>query len=77
MSGKGCRWDNAVVESFLYTLKHELDLNDDAKTLSIPRGLVSNLAFWVDGYYKRERRHSSTAYLGPIDYEQQFIGRLD
>jgi transposase InsO family protein len=31
------------------------------------------LAFWIDGYYNRERRHSTIAYLSPIDYEQQFI----
>jgi transposase InsO family protein len=30
------------------------------------------LAFWIDGYYNRERRHSTIAYLSPIDYEQQF-----
>jgi transposase InsO family protein len=31
------------------------------------------LAFWIDGYYNRERRHSTIGYLSPIDYEQQFI----
>ena len=28
---------------------------------------------WIDGYYNRERRHSTIGYLSPIDYEQQFI----
>jgi hypothetical protein len=38
----------------------------------------SSLAFWIDGYYrKRERRHSSISCLSPIDYEQQFIDRLN
>ena len=27
----------------------------------------------IDGYYNRERRHSTIGYLNPIDYEQQFI----
>jgi len=35
--------------------------------------LQSRLAFWIDGYYNRERRHSTISYLNPIAYEQQFI----
>ena len=73
MSAKGCCWDNAVVESFFSTLKHELGLDDDAKFLISPQQLIRDLAFWIDGYYNRERRHSTIAYLSPIDYEQQFI----
>ena len=76
MSAKGCCWDNAVVESFFSTIKHELGLDDDAKTLLSPQQLIRELAFWIDGYYNRERRHSTIAYLSPIDYEQQFIDRL-
>lgn len=33
MSAKGCSWEKAVVESFLSTVKHELDLDDDAEDL--------------------------------------------
>ncbi len=70
---KGCCWDNAVVESFFSTLKHELDLDDDAEALLSSQQLHRRLAFWIDGYYNRERRHSTIGYLSPIDYEQQFI----
>jgi transposase InsO family protein len=73
MSAKGCCWDNAVVESFFSTLKHELGLDDDAQILKSPQQLIRQLAFWIDGYYNRERRHSTIGYLSPIDYEQQFI----
>jgi transposase InsO family protein len=73
MSAKGCCWDNAVVESFFSTLKLELDLDDDSKELIRPQQLQRDLAFWIEGYYNRERRHSSIGYLSPIDYEQQFI----
>jgi hypothetical protein len=65
------------VESFFYTLKHELGLNDDARTLNSPQDLFRDLAFWFHGYYKCERRHSSIACLNPIDYKQQFIDRLN
>jgi putative transposase len=73
MSAKGCCWDNAVVESFFSTLKHELGLDDDAEILNSPQQLIRHLAFWIDGYYNRERRHSTIGFLSPIDYEQQFI----
>jgi putative transposase len=59
MSAKGYCWDNPVVESFFSTLKNELDLDDDAETLLSSQQLQSRLAFWVDGYYNRERRHST------------------
>jgi putative transposase len=73
MSAKGCCWDNAVVESFFSTLKLELDLDDNRDTLISPQQLQRDLAFWIEGYYNRERRHSTIGYLSPIDYEQQFI----
>jgi transposase InsO family protein len=73
MSAKGCCWDNAVVESFFSTLKHEPGLDDEAKILNSPQQLIRHLAFWIDGYYNRERRHSTIGYLSPIVYEQQFI----
>ena len=73
MSAKGCCWDNAVVESFFSTLKLELDLDDNREELISPQRLQRNLAFWIEGYYNRERRHSTIAYISPIDYEQRFI----
>ncbi|WP_083891361.1 IS3 family transposase [Cyanobium gracile] len=73
MSAKGCCWDNAVVESFFSTLKLELDLDDDRAVLISPQQLQRDLAFWIEGYYNRERRHSTVGYLSPIDYEQRFI----
>ena len=70
MSAKGCCWDNAVVESFFSTLKFELDLDDDAETLFNPAQIQRSLAFWIEGYYNRERRHSTIGFLSPINYEQ-------
>ncbi len=62
-----------MVESFFSTLKHELNLDDDAAILLSSRQLQRELAFWIDGYYNRERRHSTIGYSSPIDYEQQFV----
>ena len=73
MSAIGYCWDNAAVESFFSTLKHELELDDDAATLNSPQQLIRHLSFWIDGYYNRERRHSTIGYVSPIDYEQQFV----
>ena len=44
-----------------------------AEVLLSSQQLQSRLAFWIDGYYNRERRHSTIGYLSPIDYEQQNI----
>ncbi len=60
-------------ESLFSPLKHELGLDDDAETRISPRQLQRDLAFWIDGYYNRERRHSTLGYLSQIDYEQKFI----
>jgi transposase InsO family protein len=73
MSARGCCWDNAVVESFFSTLKLELNLDDNREVLISPQQLQRDLAFWIEGYYNRERRHSTIGYLSPIDYEQRFI----
>ncbi len=73
MSAKGCCWDNAVVESFFSTLKHELDLDDNVEILLSSQQLQSRLAFWIDGYYNREHRHSTNGYQSPIDYEEQCV----
>ena len=73
MSAKGCCWDNTVVESILSTLKHELDLDDDAEALLSSQQLQSRLAFRIDGYYNREHRYSTIGYLSPTDYVKQFI----
>jgi hypothetical protein len=48
-------------------------VTSEAEILNSPQQLIRQLAFWIDGYYNRERRHSTIGYLSPIDYEQQAI----
>ena len=73
MSAKGYCWDNAVVESLFSTLKLELDIDGNREEPISPQNLQRELAFWIEGYYNRERRHSTIGYLSPIDYEQRFV----
>lgn len=73
MLAKGCYWDNAVVDSFFSTLKLMLDLDDHRDALISPQQLQRDLAFWIEGFYNRERRLSTIGFLTPIEYEQQFI----
>jgi putative transposase len=71
MSAKGCCWDNAVVESFFSTMKLDLNLDDHRQALISPQQLQRDLTIWIEGYYNRERGHSTLGYLSSIDYEQQ------
>jgi len=59
MSAKECCWENAVVGSFFSTLKLELDLDGDREVLISHQQLQRELAFCIEGYYNRERRHST------------------
>ena len=42
-----------------------------AKHCSPPWELQRETAYWIEGYYNRERRHSSINYLSPIEYEER------
>ena len=68
MSRGGDCWDNAVVESFFATLKRELVGPERwATRAEAHRALTA----YIDGWYNRHRRHSSLAYLSPIEYERK------
>jgi transposase InsO family protein len=57
-----------VVESFFATLKTELvsdaywDTRAEAK---------SAVVAWIEGWYNRERMHSTLDYVSPVEYEMQ------
>ncbi len=70
MSRKGNCWDNAVVESFFSTLKHELIyryrfVDHDAARAAIFR--------YIEGWYNRKRLHSTLGYVSPLEYERRNI----
>jgi transposase InsO family protein len=67
MSRRGDCWDNAVVESFFSTLKHELETRrwptDAAATVAI--------AAYIDGFYNPVRLHSTLDYQSPNVFEAE------
>jgi transposase InsO family protein len=66
MSRKGDCWDNVPMESFFHTLKTELVMHRDYKTREQAR---SSLFDYMEVFYNRQRRHSTTKYLAPLLFE--------
>ena len=69
MGRKGNCWDNATAESFFGTLKCELDLAKPIGSKARTRAVVFE---WIEGWYNRERRHSSLGFLSPVMFEERF-----
>jgi putative transposase len=67
MSRKGNCWDNAVVESFLHTLKTELLYLETWDTHEQTQTAVFE---YIEVFYNRQRCHSANGYLAPLAYEQ-------
>jgi transposase InsO family protein len=74
MSRKGDCWDNAVVESLFASLKTELVADARWETRAEARSAV--LA-WIEGWYNRERLHSTLGYLSPVEYETQLAAKTN
>lgn len=68
MSRRGNCWDNAVVESFMATLKWELVADANWRT----RRDASHAVFeYLEVWYNRQRLHSSLGYQTPVEYAAQ------
>jgi putative transposase len=67
MGSKGDCFDNAVAESFFATLKKELVHRHSWPTR---RELTSEVFDYIEGFYNRQRRHSTLGMLSPADYEK-------
>lgn len=70
MSGRGNCYDNAITESFFHTLKVELVYQERFKTRKEAKLAVFE---YIEGFYNRERRHSSLGYLSPEEFEKQAL----
>ncbi len=67
MSRKGNCWDNAVVESFFATLKTE---RVHGTRWGKRAEAKSEIVQWIEGWYNRERIHTSLNNLCPVDFEK-------
>ena len=67
MSRKGSCWDNAPSESFFHTLKTELTYHQRYHTRQDAKNEVFE---YIEGFYNRQRRHSTIGYQTPMGYEQ-------
>ena len=66
MSRKGNCYDNATMESFWSTLKHELVYRRKFMT----RNEATTAIFdYIEGFYNRTRLHSALGFKSPLDYE--------
>jgi putative transposase len=66
MSRRGSCWDNAAMESFFKTLKVErVRLLRYATRAQAKLDIVD----WIEGFYNRQRMHSSIGYQTPVDAE--------
>ena len=68
MSGKGNRYDNAMVETLFKTIKSELIWRTSFQS----RFQAENaIARYIDGFYNPVRRHSALGYKSPINFEHE------
>jgi putative transposase len=73
MSDVGNCYDNAVMESFFATLKTELVHRETFATRAQAR---RELFAYIEGFYNRERLHSSLDYQSPVEFEQAYSASL-
>jgi putative transposase len=66
MGSVGDCYDNAVAESFFATLKGELLDRRDWPTRAAARSAIFE---YIEGWYNRQRRHSTLGYVSPAAFE--------
>jgi transposase InsO family protein len=69
MSRTGNCYDNAPMESFFSTLKCELVDGANYQTRAEAR---TDIFAYIEGFYNRNRLHSSLGYLSPEEFERRF-----
>ena len=74
MSAVGNCYDNAVMESFFATLKTELVHRETFATRAQAR---QALFAYIEGFYNRERLHSSLNYQSPLEFERAYSASLN
>lgn len=70
MSRRANAWDNAPMESFFKTLKVERIYQTRYETRAQAR---LDIVDWIEGYYNRQRLHSSIGYCVPVKAEEMML----
>lgn len=66
MSRTGCCYDNAAMERFFWSLKHEWTNHTSLADLTHAR---TNVFHYIDLFYNRKRIHQALGYVSPEQYE--------
>jgi len=69
MSRRGNCYDNAVIESFHATLKKEMVYLEGVICM---KEMKLKIFDYIEGFYNRERRHSSLGNMSPLNFEKMF-----
>jgi len=70
MSRKGNPYDNAIMESFLATLKTECFEKQIPKSRREAKLILFD---YIETFYNQYRLHSSLGYQSPLEFERSFI----
>jgi len=73
MSRTGCCYDNAVVERFFWSLKHEWTKFEKYSNLDDARLSVFK---YIESFYNSERIHQSLNYQTPDEFERKYHAAL-
>lgn len=73
MSRTGCCYDNAVVERFFWSLKHEWTKFEQFENLEDARKSVFK---YIETFYNPERIHQNLDYQTPVEVEKKYHAAL-
>jgi putative transposase len=73
MSRTGCCYDNAVMERFFWSLKHEWTKHEEYADLEEARRSVFR---YIETFYNSERLHQTLGYQSPDQFESKYTQQL-